>query len=408
MSQTYSVNPPVSSDELAALLNIISVTFNFPRDGADRYAGMVGQKNFRVLRMGDGGADSSADPIIGGLALIPMGQFFGRQSVPMQGVAVVCVAPEHRASGAATILMCEVVRELNVNGCALSTLYPATLPLYRRAGYEHAGTRCEIRIPTKSIKSAETAWPVKRIAQADLPAIESLYRRRAIHAPGMVDRGPFLWHRVRSPRGETAQGFMVINPATNLPEAYTYYVQKESSEAPYSLQLSDLVAASPAAGRRLLTFFAQHRTMADAVIYNGNIDDPFLKLLSERGYQAKLGDHWMLRIVDVGAALSRRGYSSSLSTELHLDIEDDVIVSNNGRYVLQIDQGRPTVHTGGQGDLRLDIRGLAALYSGHQSPYDLLITGQLHLAPHIKTPDAMLERLATTFAGPAPSMTDGF
>jgi predicted acetyltransferase len=304
--------------------------------------------------------------------------------------------------------MCEVVRELNVSGCALSTLYPATLTLYRRAGYECAGHRCEIRISAKRMRTAQVQWPIRAVTEADLPALEAVYRRRAMHTPVMIDRGPFAWKRVRSPRGETAAGYMVINPFTNLPEAYTWFLKKDCQEAPYNLHLTDAVFCSHEAGLRLVSFLAHHRTMCDAIIYYGGINDPLLSLLEERASKVTLGDHWMLRIVDVGAALSSRGYPAALSAELHLDIEDDVVVSNNGRYVLRIRDGQPTVETGGEGTFRIDIRGLASLYTGHRSPRELMLLGQLQLNVPAEQADDHLGRLEAAFAGPAPTMTDAF
>ena len=48
------------------------------------------------------------------------------------------------------------------------------------------------------------------------------------------------------------------------------------------------------------------------------------------------------------------------------------------------------------------MRGLAALYTGYQSPFALRGLGRLD------GPDGDLEALGALFAGPAPCMRDGF
>src|SRR5205085_7358111 len=144
------------------------------------------------------------------------------------------------------------------------------------------------------------------------------------------------------------------------PEGYTYYLQKECPEAPYSLHVTDLVATTPAAGRRLLSLFADHRSMTHEIIFQGTPDDSIIKLLPERNYSAKLLDHWMLRIVDVKAALKARGYASCIKAEIHLEITDDLFSQNSGRYVLRVEDGAARVESGGSGDLEISIRGLAA------------------------------------------------
>src|SRR5687767_14511937 len=118
-SKPFHIGPPRSAKELSALSDIIAPIFNFPREQAGRYEKQIGSKNFRVIKSGS--------TMLGGLALIPMGQFFGGRSVPMTGVAAVGTAPEHRGSGAASALMRATLQEMHAQSIALSTLYPATL-----------------------------------------------------------------------------------------------------------------------------------------------------------------------------------------------------------------------------------------------------------------------------------------
>jgi predicted acetyltransferase len=119
----------------------------------------------------------------------------------------------------------------------------------------------------------------------------------------------------------------------------------------------------------------------------------------------------MLRIVDVGAALTARGWPAhgGPGVEVHLDVEDNVLNDNNGRYILEVDgAGAANVSTGGNGDLKIDIRGLASLYAGFASPRDLLAAGHLTIPPHVKHAEAALNCATMLFAGPMPTMSDGF
>src|SRR5262245_21097737 len=359
---TTTVSVPRSKAELSRLMDILSDSFNFPREKAKRYQKLIGPRNFRLIRSGS--------TIMGGLGLIRMGQFFGGKSVPMTGIAAVGIAPEHRGSGAATSLMQGALREIRAERCPLSALYPATLPLYRRVGYEHAGARNEIRIGIRSIRFNERDPNiiVKPIATSDHAAIKKAYTARAQRTNGILDRGDFLWQRVRQPREGPARGYMAVNRKTDRIEAYAYCIRVPSQDAAYSLHLTDLVSLTPAAGRRLLAFFADHQSMADYLIVQGSEDDPVFKLLPERRYSSKLLDHWMLRIVDVKAALAARGYSPAIGAEIHFEIADDELFPvNNGRCVLSVKNGRARISSGGRGDLRITIRGLAPLYTGHMS-----------------------------------------
>jgi len=81
--------------------------------------------------------------------MIPMGQWWGSQRVPMTGIAGVGVTPEYRGTGVAIALVQDTVKELHRQGVPLSVLYPATQHLYRKAGYEQAGTACWWEISTR-------------------------------------------------------------------------------------------------------------------------------------------------------------------------------------------------------------------------------------------------------------------
>ena len=126
-------------ERLDRLLEMQRTAFGGEKESWERFLKWIGAENFRAI--GDAG----------GLILIPMAQYYGGHAVPMTGIGAVAVSPEFRGRGAATKLMRAAVREMHDEGMALSTLYPATEPLYRRAGYEQAGVQFAVRIALTSI-----------------------------------------------------------------------------------------------------------------------------------------------------------------------------------------------------------------------------------------------------------------
>jgi predicted acetyltransferase len=69
---------------------------------------------------------------------------------------------------------------------------------------------------------------------------------------------------------------------------------------------------------------------------------------------------------------------------------------------VRVADGRAEVERGGRGTLRLDIRGLAAMYTGFHSPADLRAAG------FADADDASLASASALFAGPHPWMADHF
>lgn len=403
----FTLSKPADDREMSQFLDICSLSLHFPRELADRFAAITGREAFRVVR-----SNTDGNPIVGGLAIHNMGQFFGGKSVRMGGIGAVGIAPEARASGAATQMMALALRDMREQGYAISTLYPATVPLYRRAGYELAGGRYEITIPIRQLRSDKRGKElrVERVEESDRARIVEFYTSVARHTPGLLDRGEFSWKRVYEPRGEKAQGYKVLN-ASGAIEGFAFLLQKDAPpahpQAPlFHLLVNDVQFATPAAGARLLELIRQHQSVCDTAILYGSPDHPLLALIPERTFTARHQFHWMLRIVDVERALLARGWNACVRGEVTLDVRDDIMPENNAKFTLTVSDGKATVKRCESGAATIDVRGLAALYTGHYSPHELVQWGWLRVADG----DAArtLETLAGFFAGPRPWLGDMF
>lgn len=406
----HTLTVPADDRELGQVLDIVGQALHFPRELGDRFASIVGRGNFRALRCGS--------QVVGGLCYHEMGQFFGGKSVRMSGIGGVGVGTEHRAGGAATAMMRLALRDMHARGTPISSLYPATVPLYRRAGYELAGSRYEISIPIREmspIKGAQ-AMRIERITDADEPAIRAMYLEQARPTPGLLDRGVFSWRRVFEPRGERATGYKAVNERGEM-EGYLFMLQKDGP-APahhggahgslFHLIITDVQFTTPGAGLRLLEVLRQNKSVCATAMMHGSPDHPFLALIPERVFHAQHQFHWMLRIIDVEKALVARGWNPLVRGEVHLDVRDDGLPENNARFTLTVADGAANVWRGGTGDAIIDVRGLAALYTGHLSPQDLLSWGRLQMAEHVRDHARVLDTLGGLFAGPTPWLGDMF
>jgi predicted acetyltransferase len=128
--------------------------------------------------------------------------------------------------------------------------------------------------------------------------------------------------------------------------------------------MQDWVLLTPAAIKRFWTFLADHRSIVEKVRWHHSSFDSLTFLLDERTTKVNRIGHWLLRIVDVQKALEQRGYPKGIETELHLEVQDDLLTQNNGKFILKVSEGQGEVCPGGRGELRLSIRGLAPLYTG--------------------------------------------
>jgi predicted acetyltransferase len=340
--------------------------------------------------------------IAGGLVNLPMGMFFGGKRVPVAAITGVAIAPEHRGSGAASHLMRELVREAHRDGTPISALYPATQPLYRKAGFELAGAHFTSQIATRAIDVRCDELAVRPMLERDRDAVRALYTSLARERNGNFDRIDWMWRRILDAPGIKTMSYVVEGDAGI--EGYVVFTHRAEPLVRYELVVSDLAAATPRAHRQLLALLGSHRSMAPSLTFHPAPADPFLYLLDEQDTHAiKTRIDWMLRIVDVERALSARGYPSGTTAALHLEIEDELVPTNSGRFVLEVEGSAARVRRGGEGRLRMHVRALATMYTGFHSPSALHRIGRVRA----ESP-ADLEVAIHLFSGEQPWLPDMF
>lgn len=379
-------------DESQLLGKILCQCFGFPQSEWEDYGSSIGLDNFRLIR--------HQETVAGGLAIYRMGQWFGGRCIPMAGLAAVGIAPEYRGQGMAAELLRETLKELHAEKVAISTLYPAVQSLYRRVGYEYGGTRCLWELPLSTLKSRPSQLKLERMKRLEIEALSDVYNRQVYHNNGCLDRHRSLWKNIiKTAEGEEIYGYWI--GSSSLPQGYVIFQQK-AVRGSLSLEIRDWVTLSPDATNCLFSFLASHRSQVSKCRWFGGAIEPELMLLTEQN--AKLVDYeqWMVRIVNLAAALESRAYPVNLETELHLSVIDDLLEENDDNFVLEVAAGTGRVKRGGRGELKLKIGSLVPLYTGLLTPRQLQHMGWL------ESTEAALQTAEYLFPTTTPAMPDFF
>jgi predicted acetyltransferase len=377
-------------DEMDAVARLMTKAFGGPEDSSRSYLARAAD----FVRVAAKGGD-----VTGGLALLPMGHYVGGRVVPAEGVAAVAIDPSARGGGLGTRLMRAAVEEMHERGTAISALYPAAQPIYRRAGYERAGHLYVVNADLNRIAPIDRSAVLREGREDDESSLERLEAERAAANDGNLARSAYMWRQAREPHGQPTYLHVVEEEGRITGYARVRYVHVEGKRR---LAVSDLVASTPGAARRLLAFLADHASQIEKARWLGHPSDPLQMAADSLCFDVKVGDVWMLRIVHVENALAGRGYPRGLTTEVHLELEDDLCPANAGRWRLRIDDGAPTVERGGSGRVGMHVRDLAPIYTGYVHPLALGATRPLRGS----TRD--LEGLAAAFPRGAPWMQDAF
>ncbi|MEH2063314.1 MAG: GNAT family N-acetyltransferase [Nostoc sp.] len=360
--------------------------------GEKVYINLIGVENFRIIR--------GLEQLVGGLATLDMGQWWGGVRVAMTGIAAVGIAPEYRGSGAAIALMQHTLKELYARGVPISALYPAVQSLYRKVGYEQGGSWCIWEVATRNIQVREQPLALEPIVNINHQVFHELYQQQARLTQGYLDRHPAIWERLIQPDDqETVYAYFI--GTKDQPQGYIIFTQERTEDGEI-LWVKDWVLHTVAAAQTFWSFLANHRSQIHRVRWKSSVIDSLTLLLPEQTAKIWRESRWLLRVIDVVKALEMRGYPLGIQAELHLEIQDNLLTENNGKFILSVANGRGEVTRGGKGELQLDIRELASLYTSLFTPYHLQIAGKLY-----GTETAILAA-TQIFAGSSPWMADFF
>lgn len=360
------IRPLTPGDDLTAQLNLGERAFGAMSSAAReawlrRNAGPVADGRFFAVF--NGGRQ------VGGAAWHDMRQWWAGREVAMAGVAAVKIAPEVRGQGLGRQLMTEVLREIAARGYPLSALYPATMPIYRALGWELAGGRYHAVVPARALRSI--APPDKAISPNDpaLPALRPATRGDAAEVIAVIGRA----HQAARDLGPVTRDLASVQSWLDAgSSAYRYlcddgFISYQWQPGNGGLFADWMVAASPGAQRALLALLAGHSSTADTIELRTSPDSPLWWLLRERDAKLVKRSMWMLRVVDLQAAITGRGFAGDISEAVRVTVVDDALPERNaGTWELTVFGGAGAVErVGADPDaLTVGARGLAALYAG--------------------------------------------
>lgn len=355
------------------------------------------------------------DALVGGCLVPRLAQYFGGKAVPTGAFRGVAIAPEARGKQIAERLMRHALLQLRAEGIPTAMLFPATQRLYRKAGFEQAGSHEIVSIPmyefdrtprsftalggTAEVEAMVENLPVREVALGD-PILKILYDALAPRTQGLFHRNAFLWDRVLRPATPADLFAYVFGPQED-PEGYVVvHVEKGSTPHYGTLVIRDRVIATAGAARSARAFFARHRSTIDRVrLVTGPTDPLIIGLDNQQTATTERRDRFMFRLVDVKKALEMRGYPP-IDATVHLLVKDDVLDERDQRFLFRLQGGQVSVEPGGAGLVQLDIRGLSAMYTGYIGAAEAAALGYMKGDPN------GARALEACFAGPAPWVAD--
>ncbi|KAA9374645.1 GNAT family N-acetyltransferase [Microbispora cellulosiformans] len=315
--------------------------------------------------------------LAGAARINPYVQWWHGRPLSMGGVASVTVAPEDRGRGVGRALMEAAVERCAALGHVVSALYPATTPLYRSVGYEHAGGMTRITLPAEALRTLGStgghggAGELRRAGPGDAAELVALIGRlyAATRASGPMSYDERTWRLWLADEDDycylAGDGFVLYRWSDG------------------DIEVDNLVAGSEATARALWSLVGSASSVAKSVHACVDPADPVLWLLRERSDDDVTVRRWMLRVIDLPAAVAGRGFPAGVALETVVEVTDRLRPGNTGSWTLRVAGGSGSVTrsdpasrtapgtepgTGpgsGPGEVtRLTIGGASALFAG--------------------------------------------
>jgi predicted acetyltransferase len=287
------------------------------------------------------------------------------------GVTWVGVLPSHRRRGILRELILRQLEDVHERGEPLAILWASESLIYGRFGYGIAAPETSIDAERSAFALRDDPGPRGRVrlvsSEEAAEIFPPIYESRRLDRPGLLRRTEGWWRdtRLADPehwRDGASPKYYALLEIDGEPAGYALYRLKpkwEEGNPRGELRVTEAFATSPEATAELWRFLFGIDLVAR--VKSGSIDADwalFLMVTDPRRLHVSIAEGLWLRFVDLEAALRARRFNGG--EEAVLEIEDNVLPRNAGRYAIGSEPGR----TDTEADVALHVSDLASAYLG--------------------------------------------
>jgi predicted acetyltransferase len=280
--------------------------------------------------------------------------------------------------------------DVHERGEPLATLWASEETIYGRYGYGLASLNAQFDVDKSYSAFRPGVETVGRVRLVDLEAAAELlppiYDAVQRVTPGMYERSEAWWRnrQLVDPENFRFGGspkHVAVLEVDGEPQAYAMYrlhVAFGDLGPETKLRTIEVIGLTPAATASIWRYLLDVDWTKTVSAGLQPVDHPLLLLLARPNFsKPTLSDGLWIRLVDVGAALSGRGYADDGS--LVFDVRDSFCPWNEGRWRLE---GGKAARTDDGADIALDVSDLGSVYLGGFTFRDLQRAGRLDELTH--------------------------
>ena len=312
------------------------------------------------------------DAAVAGSAAFPFDLTVPGGRVKAAGVTIIGVLPTHRRRGYLRAMKRVLIDAAHARGESIAVLWATEDTIYGQFGYGIGSMAAEIDVPrvhTGAFAKVHAPGQARLVPIEEAePLVAPVYQRVAPQTPGMFARSSAWWQdRLLTDRpwlrGSGGALRCAVWEVDGHATAYAFYRVNQMFERGSStgnIFVVEAIGDSPQATHAIWRFLFDIDWLARLKAIFLPLDHPLLlSLKAPRRLNFLVREGLWVRLIDVGAALSARGYASDES--IVIEVADEFCPWNAGRWRIGSSGAEKTSV---QVDLACDVASLGCVYLG--------------------------------------------
>lgn len=331
----------------------------------------IKQSKFPVLKRADILGCYDGDALVSQFAVYPLKMNVYSTIYPVGFITSVSTYPEYCGQGIMSRLMHRSLARMREKQQSLAILYPYSIPLYRKRGWEIISNKISYTVRDNQIPThMEAPGYVRRVGHdsADFMQLHDLFARQT---HGCLFRNTLAWDEYwRWDEDDTVVA--VYYGTDDKPRGYMVYLIKDDI-----MHIKEMIYLNREAQKGLWEYIRAHDSMIDEVRGNTYFNEPIAFGMDDADITETIRPYIMGRIVDVEQFLSRyRCEADQRNTHIVFDIEDRFLDWNNRRFDVCFNEGTCAVGEPGPDEaaskrLSMSIGTLTTLLLGYKTATQL-------------------------------------
>ncbi len=253
----------------------------------------IKQSKFPVLQRADVLGCFNEDDLVAQFAVYPLDMNIYGTEYSVGFVTSVCTYPEYTGHGIMKRLMIQSLTRMREKHRSFALLYPYSIPLYRRLGWEIISNKMTYVVKDTQIprKNKEPGY-VRRV-EWDNPEFMALHTRFAEKTHGCLFRNDLAWEEYwRWDHDDTAVA--VYYSDDDIPYGYMVYLINSDI-----MHIKEMIYLNREAQLGLWEYIYAHDSMIDEVHGNNYYSEPIAFELEDSDIKETIRPYAMGRIIDI-------------------------------------------------------------------------------------------------------------